>query len=174
MSDVTEQTFAAVFDANRERLVNYVHRIVGCRVTAEDIAQEAFARLYKVMSEGGVDQPRPFLYKIARNVARDHFRRERVRDTYKSPVDYHDGAFDPPSFAVGQDDVVANRQVIAALERAIAALPERRREIFILKRLHGMRSREIAERLGISESAVEKHLKIAFEACLAAREEIET
>jgi len=167
-------TLENLFAGHRKKLIGKIQRYVGCRETAEDIAHDSFERLHKAMREEEVVFPKAFLYQIAENFLKDYFRREKTRDTYIKPVDLDDLADRIPNFQPAQDDAVASRQLLMEMENVIKAMPKRRRDIFIMKKIHKMRNREIAQRIGISESAVEKNLRLALLQCLEQKNKIET
>lgn len=136
---------------------------------AEDILQEVYLKL-SAGGIGSVDQPRAYLYRMTNN----HFllhRRTADRRTRREEdwVDAHSGEprelDDQPS---AETHLIA-RQQLAILQGALDALPERTRTIFRRFRLDGEPRRQIAADIGISVSAVEKHLARAYEAITAAK-----
>ena len=80
-------------------------------------------------------------------------------------LDLADESADPASLAETRSD-------LQLVERLISELPSRQREILVAARLDGLPRREIAERLGISLSLVEKEMKLAHEYCLARRDQL--
>jgi RNA polymerase sigma-70 factor (ECF subfamily) len=136
-----------------ERLRQQIARITG-RADAEDLLQEALVRtLGRGMDT--VCNLEAFLVRSARNQACDDARRARHP---ASPA-----ALDAAAFQVGDphplpDEHAEMRQRLARVRSGIERLPARTREIFLMHRLDGMKYREIAAALGISQSAVEKHI----------------
>lgn len=142
-------------EALRRSLTRYFERRVHDRSEVEDLVQEVFVR---VVQRGGgqqIDHLSGYLFQTARSVLSDRQRRRAARradEHIPFEADKHGG-----------EDMDAARQLEAKAELRVAAaavltLPERTRTVFLLKRLEGFRHREIAERLGISVSAVEKHM----------------
>jgi RNA polymerase sigma-70 factor, ECF subfamily len=121
---------------------------------AEDATQETFMRVLRYSARlDKVDDPKPWLARIAWRVAVDRSRqhgRERetpLEDPEKPPVEI--ASADAPA-----DEALHGRQVSAALEKLIAALPAKLREPLILSTIEEMSPREVAAALGINEAAV--------------------
>jgi len=125
----------------------------------EDMVQEVFLRLIRRGGVADLENLQAYVFEIASSVLKDRFRRSRVRheaahETFDT--DRHgDADFSP-------EDVLLGKEALARATAALLELPERTRVVFVLRRLEGMRFREIAVRLGISVSAVEKHMQRAI------------
>lgn len=159
----------ALFLAYARELEAYLMRQVHCRDTAADLLQETFLRIAQQPAGAGEDNIRSYLYRTACNLAIDHFRREERRQTYPTPDDM---LLDVPDKAPPIEQAVDARRKLELLRRAMAELPLRTQEIFELNRIEGLTYVEIARRLNISESSVQKHLaKALFHAmdCLKSR-----
>ena len=154
--------FVQVFLAQRAQMEALVSRRIGCRATASDLIQELFLRFWR-RPQVKVEALDTYLLRCAGNIAIDHLRsegaRERVNDSLQLEVaDEHVSA---PQVAL---EVNSDLQRI---EAALRLLPERTRQIFLLNRIHGRKYAEIAKAMGLSQSAVEKHMMRALEACKA-------
>lgn len=138
----------ALLNRHWASLVTYAARMAQGWDAAEDIAQETFVRIWERREtwspEGSV---RALLYKIARNLALDaqKYRRRRADWAYQRK--------DVGSVPTPYDELQAN-ELEAAFEQAVTALPERRREIFLLARVDGLSYQQIAEVLGIAPQTV--------------------
>ncbi|MEM7426942.1 MAG: sigma-70 family RNA polymerase sigma factor, partial [Pseudomonadota bacterium] len=66
----------ALYRRSREELVSLSHSIVGCRMLAEDIVQDAFMRFSRQADAAGVDNPFPYIFRIVRNLSIDQLRRQ--------------------------------------------------------------------------------------------------
>lgn len=121
---------------------------------AEDLTQEVFVRL-ATARRGPMQSAEAYIFRIAANMLSDRGRREKVRADYRAAIWAEDPVgvdpLDPARVTDGREDV-------AAVVGALKTLPERTRSIFILYRLENMDKRAIADALGISTSAVDKHL----------------
>ncbi|WCM87217.1 RNA polymerase sigma factor [Acidovorax sp. NCPPB 3576] len=143
---------------------------------AADIAQSSFERVYAqaVGAKGSapresaahssaapIESPRALLFRVARNLCIDDYRKRRVAQDWASQ---HAG--DERHGAVPSSEYfAAQRQVLQRLVAMIEQLPPRRREVFLLFRAYGHTRTEIAERLGITEMAVAKHMVRATVDC---------
>ena len=124
-------------------------RVLGDEAEAEDVAQEAMLRLWRVAPEWrpGEAKVSTWLYRVAVNLCTDRLRRRRGvgLDAIPEP---EDGA---PGVAAGL--IEADR--MAALDAALMALPERQRQAVVLRHLEGLANPEIAEIMGLGVEAVE-------------------
>jgi len=153
------QLLLARYDELKARLT---HRL-GSAELASDAVQDTWLKLHHTESIGSVRSPVNYLFLIALNIARDRLKSERRYLTavqIEEMLDITDGTPDPSS-------LTETRSELQTVERLISELPTRQREILVAARLDSLPRREIAERLGISLSLVEKELKTAHEYCLA-------
>lgn len=137
----------------------YVARMSGSPDAAEDIAQRTFHRLWeRRASWRPAGSVRGLLYRIAHNLAVSEYRAERARaraDTAAS-----EARPEPPDPL----DLAANEELRDALDRAVQALPPRRREVFVLRCIHDLPYKEIARIMGISPQTVANQLSHALAA----------
>jgi RNA polymerase sigma-70 factor (ECF subfamily) len=136
---------------------------------AEDVLQDLVVKL-QTHPSGPVAEPRAYLYRMAENLLLDRIRSDgRRRGRERAWVEAQAGA------ALDADDRPSAEQVLIARERlalvssALATLHERTLFIFRRYRIDGMPQRRIAEELGISLSAVEKHLQKAYQVVVEAQ-----
>jgi RNA polymerase sigma factor (sigma-70 family) len=122
---------------------------------AEDAVQEVFVRLSRRQGLSEIERIDGYLFETAANVAIDMQRHNRVRH-YQSHVAYDDSQHGKPGCSC--EAVFEGQEAIERLLLGLRELPDRTRTIFILARLEDMKQSEIAQRLGISVSAVEKQL----------------
>lgn len=126
---------------------------------AEDLLQSAFLRLEGYAEQENVRDTPAFLVRTAVNLAVDQGRSERARGEIYRPVqDLIDRINDEPL----QDEVLLARKRLQRVEAGLSELSPRTREIFLMHRIEGMKYREIAAVLGITVSAVEKHVAKAM------------
>lgn len=158
------EDFLRVFLSQRPRMEALVQRRVGCRATAADLVQDLFLRFWK-RPQAPVEELASYLLRSARNLAIDHLRGEDSRGrTLSALLPAEDDAQPSPEQAV-QAGAELDR-----IEDALRQLPERTRHIFLLSRVHGRTYGEIAAAMGLSQSAVEKHMMRALDACKASLE----
>lgn len=128
----------------------------------DDIVQETYARLFRERQAGKNFEARSYLFPVARNVAFDIFRRNRTIAM--------GGLGEMAGLGVLEDrpdaaETASQGQELELLHEAIRLLPDRCREVFVLRRLQGLSHREIATRLGISENTVDAQLCNAIFRC---------
>lgn len=136
-----------LFERYHRRLYNYFLRTTGNRLASEDMVQELFVRLLRFRERyrsGGSFAV--WLYHLAKNVAIDHFRRNR---RYVATDQVPEGRTEPAVLAE-----IAHGEDLARLSRAFARLPEDKRELLVLARFEGLPYERIAVLVGCSVGAV--------------------
>lgn len=136
------------------RLVSFVARRVRRRDHAEDYLGDALLRVYARYRDTPPDNVDAVIVKTAVNVEIDSFRRERRRGEH---VELCLGP-EIGDAAPLQDEILIMRERLAHVRAGIAELPPRSRQALLLRRIEGLSYREIAQRMQISEGAVEKHI----------------
>lgn len=137
---------------------------VGSWHTAEDLAQEAYLQLMRALTVHPVEKPDAFLDRTARNLAIDHERRRRRRARVEAPCEpamVEAVAAEEPGAEAG----LIERERIARLDAAFAALPARAREVWRLSYVEGCSYAEIAEDLGVSRNTVYNDMKLVMGHC---------
>jgi RNA polymerase sigma-70 factor (ECF subfamily) len=157
-----ERRFVELFDELRLPLYRYLARAGLRPEEAEEIAQEAFLRLFKHLLERGQDENlRGWVFRVAHNLAIDQ-RRDRNRLMTKSLEErgkLSDLLTDP---AQDPEQLLLRKEKTAGIDRAIRSLPHRQWQCLSL-RLKGFGYREIGEILGVGVSAVAESLRRAVE-----------
>jgi RNA polymerase sigma-70 factor, ECF subfamily len=141
------RAFDALFQRYARPIHGYLSRLTGNPAAAEDLSQQTFLSLVRArgrFQEGS--RVRPWLYAIATNAARDWQRRKR-------PEDLTDEG-ELPQGLVSEEAGPRDLGLEHAVQRALAQLPEGQRIPITLHRFEGMSFAEIAESLGLTESAV--------------------
>ncbi|HEK1686152.1 TPA: RNA polymerase sigma factor [Pseudomonas putida] len=154
--------FLQVFLAQRGRMEALVSRRVGCRATASDLVQELFLRFWRRPAVK-VEALDTYLLRCAGNLAIDHLRSEGSRGRVTEGLSISDETLS----AQAPEQALEVDHDLRRIEQALRALPERTRQIFLLNRIHGCKYGEIAKAMQVSQSAVEKHMMRALEACKA-------
>jgi RNA polymerase sigma-70 factor (ECF subfamily) len=143
------------FPVNREfwnRLIREVRVRTRGRSDAEELLHAAYLRLLRYRARHAVENVAAFLVRTAVNIGVDNFRHDRFL------ADVTPEAMETCENSPLQDEVLAARARLERVREGLSRLTPRTREIFLMHRLDGMKYREIADRLGISQSAVEKHI----------------
>lgn len=130
-------------------VVGFVRGTTSSPDAAEDVAQEVFVRVWERRRSWGLEgSVRALLLRLARNEAVSRHRSEEAARRAAEEADEDVGTTTTPS----QD--FARRRLAESLEEAIASLPPRRREVFVLRAMHDLPYREIADVMGISVQTV--------------------
>ena len=136
----------------------------------EDIVQETYLRLYRVAMVDEIQNPRAYIYRIARNLALDSLKKADNAQTVPFIEDF-------PEPGTRSDDVV--KQVESEEEfghfcESVRRLPTQARRVFVMKKVYGLTQRQISADLGISQSTVEKHVALASRRCARYMRRFET
>jgi RNA polymerase sigma-70 factor (ECF subfamily) len=143
----------------------WLRRAGAGRDDIDDIVQEAYCRLAALPSVAHITSGRAYFFQTVRNIAAERVRRSRiVRMDYVAEIDALNILDNEPS----AERVVDGRRELLKVQGLIEGLPERCREVFKLRRIHGLSQREVAERLNISENVVEAQAARALRLILAA------
>jgi RNA polymerase sigma-70 factor (ECF subfamily) len=147
------EAFEEVVRRTHRHVYTQALRLVGDPQEAEDVAQEAYLRVYRGLAGfRGDAQFETWLYRIVSNAAMSHLRKRRrfgelVKDTTEEPPE-------PPSTALVDEEAVDRD----ALTKALESLPQSLRVVVILKDVYGLSCREIGGQIGVSEGAVKVRL----------------
>lgn len=144
------RSFEELVRLTHRRVYSLAYRLVGDRLDAEDVAQEAYLRMYRGL--GGFREEARFetwMYRIVTNCAITHLRkRGRFGDVVAEET------LDVPVPDLAADQAVDRDE----LSRGLARLPEGQRTVLFLKDVYGLSCREIGEEIGIEEGAVKVRL----------------
>ena len=130
----------------------------------EDLVQEAFTAYWmKETADGGIDNPRAYLYTAVRNRCIDAIRRQRRQDVDLDSLEEEILPVED-DVVISDEEAVDNSLSEARIWSAIDRLPAKRRRIFLMSRRDGMKYSEIAGALGLSENTVRNQVSRALEA----------
>lgn len=139
------------------RLLALAVRMLGDRMEAEDVAQEAFVRIWKQAPHWREGEARfdTWLHRVAMNLCYDRLRsrRETLDDTLDETVPE-----DSPAVSSGPEATLEARQHGARVRQALAALPARQREALVLTYYQEISNAETAGLMGITVDALESLL----------------
>jgi RNA polymerase sigma-70 factor (ECF subfamily) len=149
------RAFEEMVTAYQHRVFGVALRMLGSRAEAEDVAQETFLRAHRALGEfRGEARLGTWLYAIASRLCLNRlasgqrrYERGDAEALLRLPAPGGDAA-----------DALERTEVAAALHDAIAALPEERRIVVILRDLEGLAYEEIAEALGLELNTVRSRL----------------
>ncbi len=130
----------------------YLGRSLPSQADVDDLVQDTYVRLLKAKEKGSIRHAKGLFFAIARNAVRDFLRQRNNADIV--PIT-EDAAIPVLSDGGNLVELVCRREELALLTDAINSLPERCREVILLRKIKGLSQREIAELLGIAEHTVE-------------------
>ncbi len=138
---------------------------------AEDLVQDIFVKI-SGLSESQIDNPVAYLYRLGWNMMLDKLRQQRratARDGDWSDVQHTVVANDAVADGPSAEDVLDGRQRLQRIVDALQDLPPQTQRIFRMHKFEGLSHGEVAAALGISRSAVEKHVSAALRHLLTVR-----
>ena len=159
------ETSTPVYDAykcNGPSLKRFISRFMRSPSDIEDIAQEAFLRAYAVERSRPIEQPKSFLFRIAKHLALSQLTRKSRQIT-----EYIEDSVDPGVVQLesSAEEEISAQQILGLHCAAVAELTPQCREAYLLRKVQGLSHKEIAAELGIAVSTVEKHLMKAVAQC---------
>jgi len=146
------QAFEAIYQRHWKKVYGLALSKVRHPETAEDITQQVFVSLWERREGAEIACLEAYLATAVKYRCISHFESRYFRTTI-SGLDSSEALTDPTT-----EETLEHGDLTRAVERAMSLLPSKTREVFHLRRLHNHSIREIAERLGISEKAVEYHV----------------
>ena len=163
---------AAALTEHRRQLLRFFTSRTGDPAEAEDVVQEIWLHIARA-DTGPVAHPLAYLHRVGMNIVLDRVRERRRRE--RREQDWSDTSIDAPAGEAIDDApspfaVADGQQRIRALTTAIERLPQGAGRVFRRHKLDGLSHAEVADELGISRSAVEKHIAVALTHLRAALE----
>ena len=146
-----------------------LHRLLAQKLgnaeEAREVAQDTFEKLLRQAEREDIRDVRRLAFTVANRLALDVLRRRRVKVRY-----LHQQGLAPDEAATGDDPerVSMGREQLLAVRRALTALPEKTRHVFLLHRFESYTYIEIARQLGLSQKSIEYHMNRALTAVTAA------
>lgn len=142
----------------RPVLMAFFMRRLHSHAEAEDLSQEVFVRLAR-QGQSAMQSPEAFIFQVAANLLRDRYRREKVREQFRTGMATMDGRGVDP---IDPLRIASDREALAMLRQAIKELPERMRTIFLLCRLENADRHVVADAYGVSVRTIDRELANAL------------
>jgi RNA polymerase sigma-70 factor (ECF subfamily) len=144
--------FGAFYRSTVAPLRRYLGRMLGNAAEAQDVAHDAYVRVHPAVTQNSAERPQALLYVTARRLAINRLKRRSISPLAPEGIALETTASQSPGVA----QQVMARQELELLRQAIAELPEGCRQVLLLRKVELLSHREIADRLGIAISTVEK------------------
>jgi len=149
------EPFETIVDAHHGEIYRYLLRMTARPSDADDLAQETFLRAYRAYRTLTPDaNVRAWLFAIATNLARNHFRAERRRRAAHAGLHRAARAVD----GAAPDGEALADEARARLDALVAALPLRQRAAFVLRKVHDLDYDTIGRSLGCSAETARAHV----------------
>lgn len=155
------EAFRFLFQKYYSRLLGYAIRFVQEREIAEDIIQEVFISFWEKRHLLKSISLSSLLFCMVRNASINYLKQKVLVEKY--PIEFIENIDGEEKlytldFALSADEETLYEELKKRIQEALSILPERSREVFLLSRFNGLKNKEIALKLDISTTAVEKHI----------------
>lgn len=147
-----------VFVENAQFLKRFLARFFTDPQDIDDVAQETYLRAFAAERKSRIEQPKAFLFRVAKNIALTELTRKSRQIT-----DYIEDAAEPMILEshASADEVAEAQENVGIYCEAVAQLPQKCRQALLLRKVHGLRHQEIADQMNLSISSIEKYLRQA-------------
>lgn len=151
-----EERFKRIYFTNKDRLYHFIKKFTKDSVFVEDLVQECFIKIWDNLSNIKDDELIfPLLRTYAQHIVINHNRKEArklLRDSAYS---------EKQPLTVSPDNDLAVKAIWRSFQETIDQFPDKRRQIFLLKKQYGYTHLEIAQKLNLSVKSIEKHMSEA-------------
>ena len=152
----------SIYRSHHGWLKRWLLKGVNCSETAADLAHDTFVRVIQRDLEGiAVREPRAYLRHIAKGLMINHWRRRDIEHAYLQAL-----AASPEPEAPSVEERTFILETLYEIDTALSRLPREVKQAFLLAQLGGLKYRDIAQRLGVSEVSVKRYVKRALVQCL--------
>lgn len=157
--ELLNKKFEKFFILNFPKVKNFAYMLLKSEKEAEDIAQDIFMKLWEQPQLWGDHNIKNYLYTITKNKILNRIKHRKVERLYQQQsvnIQCVEEILENPFEQIYYDEI------LLILKLSLEQMPERRREIFKMNRLQGMKNEEIAQKLHLSIRTVEHHLYLAL------------
>lgn len=151
------KNFEYLFNEHFKHVRNFMYYKSGDLSLSEDLAQESFTILWKKCATVQFEAAKSYLFTVSGRLFLNKKKREKIELNFIKKTGSSSNK-ETPEFLMEENEFKKT------LESAIAELPSKQREVFLMNRIDGMPFREIAESLEISVKAVEKRMSLCLQA----------
>jgi len=153
--ELTAQEFERAFEMYYSSIRNYVYFKTSQSELAEDMAQEAFVKLWETRHRIDKTSIKAYLYTIAGNLTINQLKRDQLKYKFMN-LQVRGKDINNPQY------ILEMQEFDAKLQHTLSKIPEGAREVFLMNRIEDLKYHEIAERLNLSVKAVEKRMSRAL------------
>ncbi len=160
-----EHAFEQLYRLYFPRLYAFSNKIIRDNGLAKDVVQNVYIKLWETRSSLSFENPEAFLYQMVRNASLNYIRHLKVVDNLKLMVkDQYLGEELYYIDLVGNEPyILIEKELEEKILKVMDSLPDKCLAVFRMSRIDGLKNREIADHLGLSVKAVEKHISKALQ-----------
>jgi RNA polymerase sigma factor (sigma-70 family) len=153
---ISESEFIGLFKMYHQPVKHFIYYRTGDMDLADDVVQDAFLKFWEKKNEVRMSTAKTLLYTIAGNLAKNKQEHQKVVFQFAN-------RFLQNPFINSPEFELELKEFDYKLQKAIAGLHEKNREVFLMNRIDGLTYKEIAENVGVTVKAVEKRMKKALD-----------
>ncbi len=153
--ELTLKEFEQAFDQYYTSIRNFLYFKTSQADMAEDIAQDAFVKLWETRYKINKSSLKSYLYTIAGNLAINQLKRNQLKYKFLNLQEDRSNKETP-------EYLMEMQEFDEKLQNTLSRIPDGAREVFLMNRIEGMKYHEIADRLGLSTKAIEKRMSKAL------------
>ena len=163
MADKIKKTPIEIcFTENERALKRFLERFLYNTHDVEDILQETFLQTWMIEKKQKIQLPKSYLFSVARNMALKELKKKsRQLNAYLMEIN-NNSLICNEAFI---DDGFESKERLCLFEKALTTLSPQCKKVFVLRKVFGYSQKEIARRMNISESTVEKHIANGLQRC---------
>lgn len=153
-----DEAFAALYHRYAEQLVDYASLRVESLDEAKDLIQDLFITLWEKKAMLHIEQSvKAYLFKALKRRLLNHYRSHATRESYKNHLERME-----VQYFFGPDSIVESKETLARIEATVEKMSPNVRKVYLMSREEHLNTREIAERLQVSEQTVKNQITTAL------------
>ena len=152
---MTAEAFKTIYDLYFDAIRSYVYYRSGNQQLSDDIAQDAFIKIWEKRNLLELENIKSLLYKIAGDAYKSHLRHQIIKRNYADQV----FILQTSESDTGDENM---QEMKNRFEKVLSKLNEKQRSVLLMNKMDGLTYKEIADRLELSVKAVEKRMHVAY------------
>lgn len=151
----TSKTISEAFVKHQEFLKRFLSRFLSRPQDIEDVVQDTFLKAYAAEKKQTINHPKAFLFQVARNTALKTLTKKSNQITkFIEEIDDTEVNYE----GISVEEQAMARQKLGIFCHSVLDMPPQCRRVFLMAKVYGLSHKEISAELGVSRSAVEKHV----------------
>lgn len=161
MQSSNAQDFSLTYQNHHGWIYTWLCKKLGSQHDAADLTQDTFITVLQKKMPVDVEEPRAYLTTIAHRLMVNYYRRQSVEQAYLNALSQL-----PELFTPNIEERLLLLETLQQIDAVLSALPEKIKHAFLLSQLEGMRYKEIAIKLSVTERTVKRYMAEAYTQCL--------